>query len=151
MLEPYHYLESGLSNVYLTSGVITSNDPEHGPSRAIPQLKELYHEMGLCLINAPRRLEPEEVKFMRVGMGMSLADLGVCYSTTPDVMGKVETGEAKMFVFEEYFLRTLLADYLEVEYKPKYIIALITSKQERVDLRFGWKLSYGLWSWELEK
>lgn len=71
----YHYLESGLRNIWLKNGFIVENDPEYGELISVHDVDGLHRAIGHALANKPR-LTGAEVRFLRKEMGLSQRGLG---------------------------------------------------------------------------
>jgi putative transcriptional regulator len=66
----YHYIESGLTNVYLDGGVTTETTP-YGPAVSIANLDDLQRCIARCLVKKPGPLTGSEFRFLRIELGFS--------------------------------------------------------------------------------
>lgn len=70
-VETHHYVESGLSDVYL-DGIEVRRCPACGEEEvAIPAIESLHKAIGSALIRKPHRLAGPEVRFLRKLLGWS--------------------------------------------------------------------------------
>lgn len=66
----FHYVQSGLDDVWLTSGVEVV-DSEYGKGFRIRQADELHDAIARSIINGTRRLRGQEARFLRVLLNLS--------------------------------------------------------------------------------
>ncbi len=66
----YHYLECGLSNVWLENGFEVHETP-YGEGVSIHDVEGLHRVIGLALSDSPAPLSPEAFKFLRIEMDLS--------------------------------------------------------------------------------
>lgn len=76
----YHYTESGLQNVWLSSGY-TVVKTKHGKGVAIRDVEGLHHVIGKALARKPR-LTGSELRFLRKEMEMSQSALAAVVGTS---------------------------------------------------------------------
>lgn len=70
----YHYLESGLTNIWLKNGYVEQRTP-YGKALAIDDLPGLHQAIALALVEKPGKLEGREIRFLRSEMEMSQPSL----------------------------------------------------------------------------
>jgi DNA-binding transcriptional regulator YiaG len=66
----FHYVQSGLDNVWLTSGVEVV-ETEYGKGFRINNADELHDAIAKSIINGSRRLRGQEARFLRVLLNLS--------------------------------------------------------------------------------
>lgn len=71
----YHYLESGLRNIWLKNGYTVERDAEYGELVSFHDVDGLHRAIGRALALKPR-LTGAEVRFLRREMGLSQRGLG---------------------------------------------------------------------------
>ena len=71
----YHYLESGLPNIWLKNGFVVEKDSEYGDLVSFHDVDGLHRVIGRAIANKPR-LTGSEVRFLRKAMGLSQRGLG---------------------------------------------------------------------------
>lgn len=71
----YHYRESGLPNVYLSSGYREVKTP-YGPSVVIKDVDGLHYAIAAMLVNERPHLTGPEVRFIRRYLEKTQAELG---------------------------------------------------------------------------
>jgi len=89
---PYHFIDSGLSNVYLVG--IRYFVCECGRVVAeIPAAKQLLALIARDLVWKPTALAPEEVRFLRKRLGEKQADFAKHIGVRSETLCRFETGE----------------------------------------------------------
>mgnify|MGYP006280397455 CR=1 FL=1 len=71
----YHYLESGLPNVYLANGYEWHDTP-YGPAISIHEAEALHEAIACTLVEQKPWLTGREVRFIRHYLDLSQAQLG---------------------------------------------------------------------------
>lgn len=66
----FHYVQSGLDNVWLTSGVEVV-ETEYGRGFRIKNADELHEAIAKSILNGARRLRGQEARFLRVLLNLS--------------------------------------------------------------------------------
>jgi len=72
---PYHYVESGLHNVWLVDGVEHVDSP-YGKGVSIKDLDGLHRRIAQCLVQKPGPLTGAEFRFLRVELDLSQSAVG---------------------------------------------------------------------------
>ena len=70
----YHYVESGLDNVWLESGVTIENHPDYGELVAIVNVKGLHEALGRAIATSSTELTGAEFRFLRRELELSQKD-----------------------------------------------------------------------------
>lgn len=104
----YHYSECGLKNIYLNNldAYICPNCEEE--EILIPNLEELHSLIARDVAQQSERLKPEEIRFLRVHLGLSGSDFAHALSLEPETVSRWETGKTEMKLTNERFLRILI-------------------------------------------
>jgi putative zinc finger/helix-turn-helix YgiT family protein len=90
---PYHYVGSGLSNVYL-SGIRYSVCQKCGMQSAeIPALKELLTALARTVVEKRSQLTGDEIRFLRKRLGKKSADFAEMIGLTPEYFSRLENGK----------------------------------------------------------
>ena len=71
----YHYVESGLPNVYLANGSEVTDTP-YGPAIAIREVEKLHAAIARTLVEEKPWLTGPEVRFVRKYLDLTQAQLG---------------------------------------------------------------------------
>lgn len=103
----YHYLESGLRNVWLKNGFRVQKTP-YGEAVAIEDVRGLHQAIALHLIEKPSRLKGTEVRFLRKEMDMSQSGLGTLLGVSAQSIALWEKGKAKIAVPSDRLLRLIV-------------------------------------------
>ena len=85
MNKPYHYSESGLSNVWLASGVIRRDTP-YGPGVAVERVVELLKLLAMNLVDKPARLTGKEFRYLRGMLLISQASVAQAHGVSEQVV-----------------------------------------------------------------
>lgn len=93
--QPYHFVHSGLSNVFLT-GVRYYVCQECGrQSAAIPAVNALLTVIARELVRQPSLLRGEEIRFLRKQLGRKSADFAVILDVSPETYSRWENGKQR--------------------------------------------------------
>jgi transcriptional regulator with XRE-family HTH domain len=92
MRKPYHFVGSGLPNVYLV-GVEYEVDRETEEQRAaIPRLPDLLTWIAVTLLSKEAPLTGEELRFLRKRVGKSSKDFAELLGLTSEQFSRIENG-----------------------------------------------------------
>jgi len=92
MRKPYHFVGSGLQNVYLV-GVEYEVDRETQEQRAsIPRLPDLLTWIAVTLLSKEAPLTGEELRFLRKRVGKSSKDFAQLLGLTSEQFSRIENG-----------------------------------------------------------
>jgi hypothetical protein len=87
---PYHYVGSGLNNVYLV-GISYYVCPECGKQAAeIPAIKELHEALGRLIVSKTSPLTGAEVRFLRKRLAKKAVEFAPMVSLTPEYLSSLE-------------------------------------------------------------
>jgi DNA-binding transcriptional regulator YiaG len=75
LAEPYHYLASGLDDIYLLNGVTVEETP-YGPMVTIKDLNGLHRAIGLHIVEKAEPMTGAEFRFLRKQLELTQAQLG---------------------------------------------------------------------------
>lgn len=70
----YHYTDCGLDNVYLENGY-TRHETPYGEGMSFDDIDGLHRAIGTALVKSTRPLTGAELRFLRLGMGLSQREL----------------------------------------------------------------------------
>lgn len=73
----YHYIESGLDDVFLIDGYTIEHDPEYGDIVSFDDIDGLHKTIGKLLIESNFDLSGKEIRFLRKEMGLTQQFLGL--------------------------------------------------------------------------
>jgi putative zinc finger/helix-turn-helix YgiT family protein len=92
--KPFHYIDSGLSNVHLVG--IRYFVCECGEIIAeIPAVRQLLSVIARDLVEKPKALAPEEIRFLRKRLEKKQADFAKEIGVRPETLCRFETGETR--------------------------------------------------------
>lgn len=108
--EDYHYLESGLNNVFLKNICIYKCDC--GESFAsIPAVIKLNGMIGLSIVKKKSRLNGHEVKYLRKNVGLSAKDIATYMDVNKSTISRWESGKQQIDKSNDRVLRILYAHF----------------------------------------
>ncbi len=94
--DSYHYIESGLSNVYL-SRINVWICKECGAEEAeIPSIELLHNEIARLLVTKRKGLNPSEFRFLRAYLGFSGKDFANCVGVSPETISRWENKKVEI-------------------------------------------------------
>jgi transcriptional regulator with XRE-family HTH domain len=91
-MEPYHYTEAGLDNVFI-HGVTFVTDDAGDDTITIPYVNGLHKAIASALVGKPSNLTGKELRFLRTEMGMTQAELAAIVHREPLAISRWERGE----------------------------------------------------------
>src|SRR6266481_2699523 len=90
--KPYHFLDSGLPNVYLIGVKYWLCEKCAAQSAEIPAPEHLMNVIGESVVMKHGILTGQEIKFLRKRAGKKAADFAALINKTPEHFSKLETG-----------------------------------------------------------
>lgn len=122
----YHYLESGLDNIYLINGFeITKEDEDTFIS--FNDLHGLHEAIAAKLVHQTKSLNGKEFRFLRTEMDMSQNTLSKCFGVTEQTVARWEKGQTEIPRTSDVSLRSM---YLESIKHESNISALLSQIAE---------------------
>lgn len=88
----YHYVESGLDNVYLLNGFTTEEDPEYGPLVTFHNPDMMHRAIAIGIIEEGRPLTGPEFKFLRRLRKMTQAKVAEFFGVDAQTVANYEKG-----------------------------------------------------------
>lgn len=116
----YHYVESGLPNVWLSNGFVVKETP-YGEAVAITDVQGLHDTIGKALAEKPADLTGAEFRFLRKELGLSQDRLASIVGMTGQSVAIWEKTDSVPRVHDRY-LRGL---YLEAKTGEADLMAAI--------------------------
>jgi DNA-binding transcriptional regulator YiaG len=90
--KPYHFLDSGLPNVYLIGVKYWTCAKCRAQSADIPAPEQLMNVIGESVVMKPGILTGQEIRFLRKRAGKKAAEFAALINKTPEHFSKLETG-----------------------------------------------------------
>lgn len=108
---PYHYTESGLSFIFLKNGW-QEVETKYGPGIIIDNIEGLHAAIGRSLINTPRRLKGEEIRFLRKELDLSQTRLALLLGSSEQTVSLWERDSHPIDKTADKLLRAVYAEFL---------------------------------------
>lgn len=143
----YHYVECGLSNVYLVSGYSLEDTSGYGETLSIEDIVGLHRAIGDSIVRQHRTMNGAEFRFLRLELDMSQRALADSLSTNEQSIAKWEKAADKPVSNRsaERLLRIVYANKQNDKELNRLIEAITESDQsldaEQIQLRLeadGW-------------
>lgn len=115
-VDRYKYVESGLSNVYL-SGIAVYSCSCGEEILHLPSVEGLHWLIVEKLLKKPSQLRGEELRFIRKYVGLKATDLAKMLSVDPSTVSKWETDESKIGPANDKLFRLSLTLYMSEHLK----------------------------------
>jgi len=93
--KPYHYVESGLDNIYLRNGFEYVESPR-GKSVRIHDLEGLHLAIGQMLVNEKKELTGLEFRFLRHELGLTQQALALLLDVDVQSVARWEKGKTQV-------------------------------------------------------
>lgn len=107
----YHYVESGLDNIYLENGYTIHKTP-YGEGISIADTEGLHKAIGRWLISLPKPLTGRELRFLRLEMETTQRNLAAILGTTEQTLRLWEKNRNRpMPGSADRLLRALYSEY----------------------------------------
>ena len=124
----YHYIESGLSNIYLKNGfTVEQIDGEEYTS--IDDMNGLHRAIGQAVVDSRKPLTNEEFKFLRIEMNISQKMLGTRFGVDEQTIARYEKGKTKIPRTTDAALRTLYMESQEKNNPVSYFLDLLADTE----------------------
>lgn len=105
---PYHYVNSGLPNVFLSGVKYRVCEDCKKQEADIPALKQLLESIARALVEKHSKLNGPEIKFLRKRLQKKQAEFANLLSVTPQRLSTLENSpKPEMDEVREKFLRTI--------------------------------------------
>jgi transcriptional regulator with XRE-family HTH domain len=134
MESPYHFSDSGLTNVYLVG--VRYYQCECGKVLAeIPAIRQLLSLIARDLVEKSEALAPEEIRFLRKRLRKKQTDFGKEIGLRSETLSRIENGETRVNERTDKLIRLYYA------IKSQDPILLEKFKQELQEILASWKYS----------
>lgn len=143
---PYHYVLSGLPNVYLVGIEVRRCPNGHGESPALYRMTDLHRTIAAALILKPSTLTGDEVRFLRKFAGIAANEFADQLRITKHTMSRIEHGTQKMGATADKLARVIAAAWRQMDSAAKKVLLsaeqLVARAPQRLVLKAtqrGWK------------
>ncbi|CAB0150931.1 hypothetical protein PSI9734_01370 [Pseudidiomarina piscicola] len=124
----YHYIESGLSNIYLKNG-FTVEHIDGEEYTGIDDMNGLHRAIGQAVVDSRKPLTNEEFKFLRIEMNISQKMLGTRFGVDEQTIARYEKGKTKIPRTTDAALRTLYMESQEKNNPVSYFLDLLADTE----------------------
>lgn len=93
MEDMYHYVESGLDNVWLSGVGIVRKETPYGETVAIKNVEQLHRLIGMSIVQNTDHIGAQEVRFLRHELNWSQSQLAKTLDVKEGTVGRWERGE----------------------------------------------------------
>ena len=107
----HHYIESGLSNVYI-AGIAIGVDEDGDEVLRIPAINELHRVIATGIVGHAKGISGAELRFLRTEMGLTQAELAATVHRDKQSIGRWERGEIGIDGPAEALVRRLAIEKL---------------------------------------
>ena len=107
MRKPYHFVGSGLPNVYLVGVDYEVNRETEEQRAAIHRLPDLLTQIAVTLLSKEAPLTGDELRFLRKRVGKSSKDFAQLLGVTSEQYSRVENG-ARLTATNDKLVRFLV-------------------------------------------
>lgn len=142
----YHYIDSGLDNVWLENGYTVHQTP-YGEGISIQDTDGLHRAIGEWLISLPKPLNGAELRFIRLEMELTQRDLASILGADEQAVRRWEKYRTKAVNGPaDRLLRAVYGEYLHGDGSVRRMVDRLAqlNQVEKVDIRFcdtpeGWR------------
>lgn len=125
----YHYLSSGLRNVWLVNGY-RQHTTAYGPAISISAVEELHNAIGRWLASKAGRLTGREFRFLRLELELSQRALGDYLGAEEQALARWERGVTKVPRWADRFLRALWREHVDGNAKIRELVERLNAADE---------------------
>lgn len=140
--KPYHYVESGLDNVFLDNGYRIDKDGV----LFVEDIHGLHKAIGETLVFLNRKLKGKEIRFIRHYLDLSQKAFGHMLGVDYQSVLRWESGKTKITKTAERLLRGVFYEYLNANKRAVDIIDMLSdldNGRESKDLTLSLKRGDG--------
>jgi len=133
--QPYHYVESGLGNVYLAGISYWTCGRCRNQYAEIPAIKELHRLIARTLVCQPALLRGEELRFLRKRLGKKSTEFAAILGIAPETYSRFENEKQKPSVTYDRLVRlyyALNSDDDELGSRLRTAIARLVEAKKKV-------------------
>jgi DNA-binding transcriptional regulator YiaG len=121
----YHYIESGVSHVYLKNGYnVETIDGEEFIS--VDDLNGLHRILGASIASQTRPLSHEEFKFLRIELNLSQRLLANLFGVSEQTIARYEKGQSDIPRTTDAALRSLYMESCDQHNPVSFFLNLLT-------------------------
>ena len=104
-VDSYHYIECGLSNVYLLNASVWVCKSCQSEAIEIPGIENLHREIARLLVTKKNKLNPAEIRFLRTYLGLSSKDFSNRLGVSAETVSRWENKKIKIPLYIDVLLR----------------------------------------------
>ncbi len=140
LAEPYHYVASGLNNIFLLNGV-SETMTDYGPMVHIENINGLHCAIGLHIVERSEPMSGPEFRFLRKQMGLSQSELAKLFGVTDQTIANYEKGKSGLGglgsadpLMRAHYLFSILPAQTQVEVVKSMMRAAPSARKKMPDL-----------------
>jgi len=144
----YHYVDSGLDNVYLENGYI-EHETAYGKAISIQDTEGLHKALGQWLVALPKPLNGAELRFLRLEMEMTQRSLASVFCSEEQNVRRWEKARTKPVPGPvDMLLRVLYSEYVGGDGSVRHMVdrLALLDQIDRAEARVregcnGWRIA----------
>lgn len=125
----YHYIESGLDNIWLRNGYVEENTP-YGPTVAFKDILGLHESISLAIVEQAGRLGGAEIRFLRHQMEMSQVSLAELIGVTSQSIALWEKSKAIITTPSDKLLRLIVKGHYSGQVTVRRAIVALNRRDQ---------------------
>jgi putative transcriptional regulator len=126
----YHYIESGLSNVFLKNGFAVEQIDGEEYTR-IDDMNGLHQVIAKAIVNSNKPLNYETFKFLRIELNVSQKILGKRFGVDEQTIARYEKGQTKIPRTTDAALRALYMESQKKNNPVSYFLDLLADSEAK--------------------
>jgi len=141
----YHYVESGLDNVWLGNGYTFHQTP-YGEGVSVDDMSGLHKAISQWLINTPKRLNGADLRFLRLEMDLTQKDLAGILGADEQALRRWEKNRNKSINGSaDHLLRLVAKEYIHGDGEVRRMIDRLASFNALEDTSVVFRETGGGW------
>jgi DNA-binding transcriptional regulator YiaG len=110
-VQPFHYVASGLPDVWLVNGFQREDTPD-GPAVRIEDVDGLHRELARAIVADRRAFKPAELRYLRRFLSLSQANVAALLGISEQTVARWEKGETSIDPSGERLIRFIVTEAL---------------------------------------
>ena len=131
--EPFHFIDSGLDNVYLV-GIRYFEKPDGTFTAEIPAIKQLLNLIASDLVFSDAQLRGSEIRFLRKRLGIKSSEMAKHLSLDGSTLSRIETEKQDFSIQVSQLMKVayiLLCEDIKMEESKQRLLQIINDHIKR--------------------